>query len=630
MNATRLICLAAVCTAAVCLGGATRAPRPTHAERIAPNDNARRAGHLANGVLTVALEARNGEWSPEESDGPSYGVAAFSEAGGALQTPGPLLRAPVGTDVRVTIHNALGVPMWVYGLGEHRGFADSAEVAAGGSREMHFRATTPGIFYYSARTTSPSVFGRLTDDSQLNGAIAIDPPGAVPHDQIFVISSWFTVDSTTVSGIGPRSIITFNGLGWPHTPRVEMTQGDTLHWRFVNVTTLDHPLHLHGSYYRVDARGDDAADSIYAPDDRRLAVTELVRPGQTMSMTWTPAHSGNWVFHCHISSHITKREYFEMDRRAPTQMDTSMKMHDADHLNHMGGLVLGILVKPHGAQPAEQPVSQRIRLLVRSRAKVYGQYYGYGFVRGDSPMAATRDSFSAPGPMLELVRGKRVEITVVNQSRDAAAIHWHGIELESYPDGVPGWSGTGTNTIPFILPGDSLTVHFTPPRSGTFMYHSHSNEMQQISSGMYGAIVVRDGLQRALDERTLLFSDDGPTVRFTATSPPILLNGKVDADTIYVRAGATTRLRMIDIRNENTTQMVLEQNGVPVTWRIVAKDGADLPAHQIRERRATILSAPGETFDAMITPATPGTMTLRYLAQDGDSTTWQRAVIRAR
>ena len=34
-------------------------------------------------------------------------------------------------------------------------------------------------------------------------------------------------------------------------------------------------------------------------------------------------------------------------------------------------------------------------------------------------------------------------------------------------------------------------------RAGTFMYHSHSNEMQQISSGLYGAIVVNEpGVKR--------------------------------------------------------------------------------------------------------------------------------------
>ena len=104
---------------------------------------------------------------------------------------------------------------------------------------------------------------------------------------------------------------------------------------------------------------------------------------------------------------------------------------------------------------------------MRSRANVYGDYVGYGFVRGDAPEAATRDSFSVPGPTLELTRGQRVAITLVNQSHEAAAVHWHGIELESYPDGVPGWSGAGRNILPPIAPRDSLTVRWTPPGPST-------------------------------------------------------------------------------------------------------------------------------------------------------------------
>ena len=186
MQASRFACLAALCAAALSLSGAARAPHRPRAEQIAPNDNPHGAGHLAKGVLTVSLEARLGEWHPEESGGPRIPVEAFSVAGAPLQTPGPLLRAPVGTEIRVTMHNALATPMWVYGLGEHRGFEDSVEVPAGDTREMHFRATSPGLSYYAGRTLRGPVQARTTDDSQLNGAIVIDPPGATPGDRIFV------------------------------------------------------------------------------------------------------------------------------------------------------------------------------------------------------------------------------------------------------------------------------------------------------------------------------------------------------------------------------------------------------------------------------------------------------------
>jgi FtsP/CotA-like multicopper oxidase with cupredoxin domain len=627
MQVNRFACIVALCAAAISLSGASRGSRHARAEAIVPNDNEHRAGHLVKGVLSVALEARHGEWRPEESGGPTIAVQAFAVAGGPLQTPGPLLRAPVGTEIRVSMHNALATPMWVYGLGEHRGFADSVEVPPGETREMHFRATSPGLSYYAGRTSRGPMQGRTTDDSQLNGAIVIDPTGA-RSDRIFVISGWATLDSTTVSGLGPNATLAFNGLAWPRSERIDLVQGDSARWRIINVTGLPHPLHLHGSFFRVDAKGDGHADSIYAPEDRRLAVTELVLPGQTMSMTWSPAHSGNWVFHCHIASHASSRDYFNVDHLMPTPMVAASVAQDKAHLSHMGGLVLGIRVKPRGPQEPEQPVSQTIRLLVRSRANVYGKDVGYGFVRGDSPEAAMRDSFSVPGPTLELRRGKRVAVTIVNQSHEAAAVHWHGIELESYPDGVPGWSGSGATTIPFIMPGDSLTVRFTTPRAGTFMYHSHSNEMQQVSSGLYGAIIVRDDSTPAGDERTLLFSDDGPFSNFFAIGPPTLLNGKLHPDTIDVRAGRPTRLRLINIRAENSIDMRIERDGAPVLWRMVAKDGASLPLHQIHERPAILTTNPGETYDFEITPEKAGTMILRYDPTPGDSTSGTRAVIR--
>jgi FtsP/CotA-like multicopper oxidase with cupredoxin domain len=314
----------------------------------------------------------------------------------------------------------------------------------------------------------------------------------------------------------------------------------------------------------------------------------------------------------------------------PSAMAAAAMSHDTEHLSHMAALVLGIRVKPRGPPPPEQAVSQRIRLLMRSRANVYGDYVGYGFVRGDAPEAATRDSFSVPGPTLELTRGQRVAITLVNQSHEAAAVHWHGIELESFPDGVPGWSGSGTTTMPFIMPGDSLTVRFTPPRAGTFIYHSHSNEMQQIASGMYGAMIVRDPAVPDSAEHTLLFSDDGPLISFIKDSPPVLLNGKLHPDTIEVRAGESTRLRVINIRAENETEIRLEQDGTPVLWRSVAKDGAALTPHQIREQPATLITNPGETYDFEITPSKPGTLIMTYLAQPGDSASAEHAIIRVR
>ena len=114
------------------------APRdPSHVphalDSIAPNDSRVAVGTLERGVLTVALEARTGTWRPEGENGRVVETAAFAEEGKSLSTPGPLIRVPLGTQVRATIRNRLDKPLIVYGFGKTRGLSDSLIVPVGAS-----------------------------------------------------------------------------------------------------------------------------------------------------------------------------------------------------------------------------------------------------------------------------------------------------------------------------------------------------------------------------------------------------------------------------------------------------------------------------------------------------------------
>lgn len=586
------------------------------AERVGTNDNRRAVGRLRDGVLTVRLVAGTGLWSPEGPSGPQLMTAAFGEEGRNIQTPGPLLRVPVGTEIRATVRNSLGKPLWIYGMGQKRGLSDSTGIPPGETRELRFTVNEPGSFYYAGRTSDGPVFGRIGDDSQLNGAIIVDQAGtrARERDRIFIISNWFIFpDTTTVSGLGPNATLAINGLSWPHTERLDAAQGDSLHWRVINMTGLEHPMHLHGFYFRVNATGNSARDSIYAAADRRLAVTELLLPGRTMAMTWSPSKSGNWIFHCHFAGHIATRAALESDRRMPAR--DAHAAHSAGATHTMQGLILGIRVKPRGRAVASTQPPRPIRLLIRSRASVYGDYVGYSYVLGGSPEERTPDAMPIPGPTLTLTKNQPVAITIVNSSHEPAAVHWHGIELESFPDGVPGWSGSGRRTLPMVAAGDSLTVRFTPPRAGTFMYHSHSNENQQISSGLYGAIAVVDPARprNAETDRIMLFSDDGPTINFLRPPPGTLLNGQRISDTLDLRAGTTYRFRLINIRTDYLIALGLFDGDQPLEWRIVAKDGADLPPHQVKTTPARLEHfAPGEIVDVEFTPRASGAFTFRH------------------
>lgn len=581
-------------------------------EKIEANQMRAAAGSFANGVLTVSLEARDGVWLPDGPDGMARYVAAFSEAGKALQNPGPLIRVTQGTEVRVTMRNRLAQPLWIYGLGEQRGIAaDSFMIEPGAVREISFTANEAGLYYYAGKTTPLPVLARGGHDSQLNGAIVVDPAGASTDDRVFLISWWGDADSTRVSGLQDGAVIVVNGLSWPHTQRVRAVQNEELRWKWLSVTAVPHPMHLHGFYFRVDATGDGASFKEFAPEDRQLAVTEFIVPGGTMAMTWKPDRPGNWIFHCHFAGHMTSMEGWNKDRRHP-EAAHAKSSHDQ---HFMAGLVVGIQVEPKGEMKASTAAARPVRLIVRAKPRVYGEYGGYAYVLGGSPEESDTDAMPLPGPTLVLEKNQPVAVTIINQSHEGAAVHWHGIELESFPDGVPGVSGYGKTLLPAIPPRDSLTVRFTPPRAGTFMYHSHFNELQQIGSGLYGAIVVREPDQQ-FDPRTdkiLLVSDGGPIVNvIQGPFPPTLLNGSSAPKPVELQAGTKYRFRLINIRAELPGMVSLKDGERPVQWRMVARDGADLPVSQIKDGPAVLVFAPGQIFDFEFTPQQPGELKFSF------------------
>jgi FtsP/CotA-like multicopper oxidase with cupredoxin domain len=103
----RLILVAAV--AALC-------PLPAAAQAVETHDNLTPAGTLRDGVLRVSLWAGMGQWTPSGPGTPPAVIAAFGEEGRPLSVPSPLLRAPRGTEVHVSIRNTLSTPLIVRGL----------------------------------------------------------------------------------------------------------------------------------------------------------------------------------------------------------------------------------------------------------------------------------------------------------------------------------------------------------------------------------------------------------------------------------------------------------------------------------------------------------------------------------
>ncbi len=545
------------------LDGASAASLSTDspARIVRPNDNRHPAGTLADGVLTLRLRASRGTWYPEGPDGPGLSIDALGEDTTPLSVPSPLIRVPEGTRIVVSVENDLDSTLALHGLCSKNGAACApVAVSPGRSVDLQFDAGRAGTYHYWATSIGAPVPFR-----EMAGAFVVDPPGPRTEDRILVITEWSSLtrdelirifnaddpDHVFVS-LQPRIGFMLNGLSWPNTERLRYDLGQAVHWRVINLTSQSHPMHLHGFYFEVESLGDGVTDTPVKAEARHSVVTQLLAPGTTMAMTWTPEREGNWLFHCHIMQHVSPER-----RLASTGDHTADHQHvHEDGAGGMAGMIIGVTIVRGDVQPAAaaEPPAARAEDQARDGARPVraGACLWLHRVGGSHAEASDGPArLSPPGPTLVLQRDEPVEITVVNHLGEATALHWHGMELESYYDGVHGWSGHNATLAPMIEADASFIVRFTPPRAGTFMYHTHLHDQRQLPFGLYGPMVVVDPGERfdAETDHVLMVARRGldraaPNVILSST--PVVLNGDTAPRFVW-KAAQPHRVRLINI-----------------------------------------------------------------------------------
>ncbi len=567
---------------------------------MTPNDQRTPAGQIVDGELRVALDLVDIVAQPLGPKGPSIPDAAFAERGKAPTLPGPLLRMRAGTPVRVSVRNTLASRVQLHGLADRvsgdtavnglPAFAtrDPIFLAPGEEREVRFTPTQAVTSFYYARVVQDSAPPPPPGaDGDLLGVLVVDPAGSPPptNERIFVI---------TLGNSGLK----INGLAWPNTERLQYAEGDSVHWRVINATVESHPMHLHGFYFTVNVRGDTQADTLMR-GPRPLEVTEGMPEFSTMRLTWKAGRAGNWLFHCHLLVHSTGAP-----PDSATAAATSGAMGDMPMNDGMAGLIMGINVTPRVAGPIAPPTNaRRLDVWTGARPHVFGDSLGLGFVvqRGATPPAP--DSISLPSSPLVLVRGEPTRIVVHNRLRVPLSLHWHGMELESYYDGVGHWSGAPGHIRSPIAAGDSMSAYMTPPRAGTFMYHIHGETGNELQQGLYGALVVleRGHALNTDTDRLFVLASRGAT-----PDAHMAINGRAFAPAERFDAGKTYRLRFMHISTNDVKTVRLLKDGKPVRWRPLARDGAALPAQLRAPVDASFRTDVGQTFDFEWTPTASG------------------------
>jgi FtsP/CotA-like multicopper oxidase with cupredoxin domain len=273
----------------------------------------------------------------------------------------------------------------------------------------------------------------------------------------------------------------------------------------------------------------------------------------------------------------------------------------------MAGLVLGITVSDDEAEDVNVEFDNWLHLVAREKPSGdSAMLRGYALAKEGEPLP---EGFQGPGPPIVLTRGEITRITISNEMREPTTVHWHGMELRSMYDGVAGWSGSQGRLAPLVTSNSPFDAYLKPPRAGTFIYHTHMDETEQLRSGLYGPLIVLEPGQSFDPETDLVFvigdAIDGDYAG-------VAINGRRYPDPIELRVDTTYRIRIIDIGEAATVDVSFVSNSETLSWHALAKDGATLPSELQQEVRSEYRMGVGETFDFAWRPSSPMTAALEF------------------
>lgn len=212
---------------------------------------------------------------------------------------------------------------------------------------------------------------------------------------------------------------------------------------------------------------------------------------------------------------------------------------------------------------------------------------------------------SVPGPTIEAMVGEEIVIRLTNRLSQPTVVHWHGLRIPAEMD--------GTDLVQRLVePGETFEYRLVPPDAGTYWYHSHHNETEQVERGLYGAFVVRGDNEPDVDREQVLVLDDiklnrrgqlahfgGPMQRHDGRQgETVLINGRTDVN-LNIAAGQVERWRIVNAASARFFRLSLGGS----EFKIIGTDGGLLPAPM---SATEVLLTPGERVDVAVGPFNQG------------------------
>ena len=248
---------------------------------------------------------------------------------------------------------------------------------------------------------------------------------------------------------------------------------------------------------------------------------------------------------------------------------------------------------------------------------------------------ATLVNGKLPGTEIRYREGDAFRVLVNNRLQVPTTLHWHGMLVPNYMDGVP-----EVTQMP-IGAGESVLYEYPIRQSGTYWYHSHYQFQEQ--TGLSGALVVEANDEPySYDHDVVVMLSDwlnqdpegiipqirGEQPETAAIQPPpgdykfpkekafnvdinypgYLINGQSNKSpwTQKVRAGDRIRLRLINASTATFFRVKLDEH----VMQIIAADGQNVEPINVDN----LVIATAERYDVLVTVTKPGSFSLHAAA----------------
>ena len=221
-------------------------------------------------------------------------------------TPGPTIEAVEGDRVRIYVTNNLREHTTVHW---HGILLPSGMDGVGGLNQPQIQPGETFAYEFTLRQHGTHMYHPHADEMTqmavgMMGMFVIHPKEretSIDRDYCMLLHNWAIHPGTyrpDPSVMVEFDLWTFNSKVFPAIDPVVARTGERVRVRVGNLSTWNHPIHMHGvQFFVTGSDGGRWPQALWRPE-----TTEIVGVGQIRDIEFV-AVPGDWAFHCHMSHH---------------------------------------------------------------------------------------------------------------------------------------------------------------------------------------------------------------------------------------------------------------------------------------------------------------------------------------